>query len=98
MSHKVVFHSEADDNIYHAALWYEEQSEGLGIRFMAAVETYVNRISVSPQQYQKKQLNFREAKIDKFPFVIVFEFAGELDTVFIHDVFHTSQEPSKKHK
>ena len=45
MTLRVAFEPEATAELEAAALWYEDQQPGLGLRFLAAVDRTVERAS-----------------------------------------------------
>jgi hypothetical protein len=54
---------EADKEWTEAALWYDEQSPGLGNRFIKMVEKKLELIANYPERYPMRKGNFREALI-----------------------------------
>jgi hypothetical protein len=52
MTYKLVINGEADEEIFEAYSWYEQQSQGLGERFIGELETLFQKITVSPQHYK----------------------------------------------
>lgn len=47
----VRFHPKADTEMVDAAVWYEAQQEGLGKRFLTAVQDALNRLQLNPELY-----------------------------------------------
>lgn len=88
----------ADEELIESAKWYNEQSEGLGERFIAAVAEKLRLIKEYPERYPIKKRNFRETPIKVFPFLIVYKFYKEESLIIINSIFHTSRKPSKKYK
>jgi len=81
---------EFDDSIAH----YENEREGLGREFRAAIEKYFQRIADSPEWFPKVRGEVRRAVIiRRFPFVI--HFLIEAERIVILSVFHTSREPEQ---
>jgi plasmid stabilization system protein ParE len=73
--------------------YYEEQSQGLGERFLKSLEDSYLKLSQTPQfygciQYDK---NIRDIKIKTFPFVIIFQIIEK--SVLVLRVFNTNQNP-----
>jgi mRNA-degrading endonuclease RelE of RelBE toxin-antitoxin system len=98
MSYEVVFHPTAEVEYDEAYQWYEEQLTGLGDRFEKAVEVRLNQIWSSPLLYQKKRGVFREAKIDTFPYQIVYKIYDKKNIIFISAIYHSSRNPKKKYR
>ena len=74
--------------------YYESKSLGLGERFLLTVEEYFVIIKNNPKQFQVKREEIREAYLQKFPFIIVYQIIK--DTIIVYSVFHTSRNPSTK--
>ena len=89
-----VAEKEFDDSIAH----YENEREGLGLQFRAAIEKYFQRIADNPEWFPKVRGEVRRAVvIRRFPFVI--HFLIEAGRIVILSVFHTSREPEQlKHR
>jgi len=80
---------EFDDSI----AWYENEREGLGQKFRAAIEEYFQRIADNPEWFPKVRDEVRRAVVRRFPFVI--HFLVEKERIVILTVFHTSREPEQ---
>ncbi|WP_051200095.1 type II toxin-antitoxin system RelE/ParE family toxin [Flavobacterium subsaxonicum] len=86
----------ADLEITEAYLYYEEQQNGLGERFLDSLEIYFERIKKYPEHYQIKRSPYREALISKFPFLIIYQFTG--NKIIVFSVFNTNRDWVKKPK
>ncbi|HMP99859.1 MAG TPA: type II toxin-antitoxin system RelE/ParE family toxin [Cyclobacteriaceae bacterium] len=98
MAFQVFFHPQAETEYIEAIKWYEERLPGLGMKFENAVEKQIKLIACKPHHYQKKKAAFREAKTEKFPYIIVFKVYEKVNTILIAAVFHTSRNPKKKYR
>ncbi len=98
MPFRVFFHPLADKEFSTAYQWYEARLEGLGNRFAKAIEERLNQIISTPLFYPKKKRNFREAKADTFPYLIVYKVYDEDKVIFISAIYHTSKDPRKKYR
>lgn len=78
--------------------WYEEQTEGLGARYMDCVEKKLKQIITHPEYYSKKHGNFREAKVENFPFTIVYEFFKRNQHIHIAAIYHVKRNPKRKYR
>lgn len=76
--------------------WYEEQKPGLGEEFLDELDGIYNKLSSHPEYFGKVKKNFRQAALQRFPFVIVYEIIKTEVVVFA--VFHTSRNPRLKFK
>ena len=74
--------------------WYNDQQQGLGEVFISALDNCFERITQHPKAYSKIKKNYRQARLKKFPYVIVFEIFKT--DVVVFSVFHTSRNPKYK--
>lgn len=98
MNYQLIFHPVADKEYHEAYRWYEERLEGLGDRFTQAIEDQLNIVTSSPSIYSKKKGNFREAKVDTFPYLIIYKVRDKEKLIFISAIYHTSRNPKKKYR
>ena len=84
----------AELDLLESALWYESRQIGLGEKFTKKVEAYLSRIQNNPLHYPLKNGKLREAYIQKFPFVIIYEIVE--NEILVFAVFNTHQNPTKK--
>ena len=73
--------------------YYENESPGLGDRFLKSLEDAYQKLSVGPQYYGfiNSKKDIRDMKIKTFPFVIIFQIIE--DKVLVLRVFNTSRNP-----
>jgi plasmid stabilization system protein ParE len=74
-----------------AASWYENQEEGLGARFLRALEAAQNRVGSNPLIYRCFRGDLRKCRFEVFPYVLVFRIHG--DEIQVAAVMHTSRKP-----
>ncbi len=77
-------------------LWYEDRQEGLGDHFISIIEKSFHLIELTPERFPKKSKFYREFVVDKFPFVIIYEYLIEEQKIIILHVFHTKRNPKYK--
>ena len=65
---------------------------------MNMVERKLYQISEHPEYYGKRLSNYREAKVQNFPFVIVYEFFEEKKLIHISAIYHSKRNPNKKYR
>lgn len=87
----VRFHSEAEAEMIHAAVWYEQQQQDLGERFLSSVQDGVNRIKINPRLYPVVEGSARRCLLQTFPFSIVFEIKP--DALVVIAVMHHRRNP-----
>jgi plasmid stabilization system protein ParE len=98
MSFSTVLTDRALHEISSAWEWYEDKQAGLGDRFKQQVDRTIKDIKTSPEHYQQRKRNYREAMTNVFPYLIVFRVLKREKIVIISSVFHASRNPRKKYK
>ena len=95
MNYNLIITATAEDNILNACFYYDTQQIGLSERFLAELETAYDKISSNPDHYSYVSSNpddkYRDIKLYKFPFVIIYEVRG--DDVIVIAVFNTHRKP-----
>lgn len=98
MSFQVIIKEEALQDIQEAYEYYELKQLGLGEKFLQKLQQRLLHLSKHPNNYGFIDEDYlkilRDVKIDKFPFVIVFEI--EHDTVIVYAIHNCYKLPSKK--
>lgn len=84
--------SEAELEIFEAALRYEREREGLGFRFEAQVNTVFSRLAVSPFQFPVIEEDVRRALVRDFPYGVFFTTGANVITVLA--VLHLRRHPN----
>jgi plasmid stabilization system protein ParE len=93
-NYNLIVKQEADQEITEAYRWYENKSEGLGERFLSALEDCFYTIDINPTTYQKIYKDQRQAIVKTFPFVVMYEHNN--NDIVVYAVFDTRQDPNKK--
>jgi len=62
----------ASNEINDAYLWYEDQSTGLGDKFLKSLDRALDTIQKSPNGYEQFDKH-RQYPLKKFPFIILYE-------------------------
>lgn len=66
---------------------------------MNSVEKKLQQISEHPEYYSKKQSsNFRESKVENFPYMIVYEFFKRKELIHIAAIYHRKRAPKRKYR
>jgi toxin ParE1/3/4 len=65
--YSVIFTPAARAEMIDAQDWYENESLGLGRRFLAAVEVVIERMSDNPRQFPVIYKSVRRALLRRFP-------------------------------
>lgn len=69
---KAIFHPEARAEMRQSIEFYEARIEGLGLRFLAAVEQTTERIVARPEAGAPLAGEFRKRIVQDFPFNIIY--------------------------
>ncbi|MFC0428553.1 type II toxin-antitoxin system RelE/ParE family toxin [Chryseobacterium scophthalmum] len=94
MVYKLILKPEAENDLGEAIEYYQSKRKGLGLKFLKCVQKFFDRITKNPLHYPLKSNQFREAYIQKFPYIIIYEIIENEIVVF--SVFNTYQNPEKK--
>jgi len=94
MTYELEIKDEARKEIIEAYLYYEKEQQELGERFLKHLDNSFQRIIKNPSQFPQRRPPYREAFVQIFPFLIIFEIDGS--DIIVYSVFHTRQDPKKK--
>jgi hypothetical protein len=92
MSLSIHLTEEALQEEAEAYLFYEDELEGLGERFLEEIETTLKKVSENPTYYaySDNTKTIRDVSLVRFPFVIIYEVKpGRIEIYHIH---HTKKE------
>lgn len=89
--HDVIWDRRALSELEAAALWYDEQSPGMGDALLADVQEMLRKIRKDPQIFPKIHPNIRHAVLRRFPYVVLFE--SEMSFIGIVSIFHSKRNP-----
>lgn len=93
--YKVIVRKRAQDEASTAYLYYEEQQEGLGDRFIKALWEKYRELSKNPELYSyisnTSKTKLRDVKIKNFPYLLVYKIKGNIVTIYM--VHNTHKKP-----
>ncbi len=69
---EAIFHPEARAEMRQAFNFYEARLDGLGFRFLSAVEQTSERISIHPEAGAPLSGEFRQRMVQGFPYNIIY--------------------------
>jgi len=83
-------------DIIEATTYYDNIQSELGNDFLEELQIAYEKISTNPQFYsfisKRKEIKFRDIKIYRFPYVVVFEVSGKTVTVFeVKNIYRKSR-------
>ena len=91
MVYKVIIWEEALSDTREAYNYYEQQKTGLGEEFLIALIKRFDDLAEHPTHYsyidEQYEKIFRDARIERFPYVVIFEITEK--EVIVYAVHHT---------
>jgi len=93
MVRKIIVRPEAENDIYLAIDWYEDQCAGLGQEFFQELSISIDRVIESPLIYSDIYRNIRRALLRRFPFGIYYLF--NIENITVLSVLHLAMDPEK---
>jgi plasmid stabilization system protein ParE len=90
--------AEAELEIFEAALRYERERGGLGLRFEAQVDAVFARLLDNPLQFPEIEEGARRALVRDFPYGVFFTVEGDIITVLAVLHLHRHPETWKRHR
>jgi plasmid stabilization system protein ParE len=93
---KIKIRALAAQEIIDAYDWYELQREGLGAEFLDELENLYEGLLRNPQAFSYYEKPVRQARVSRFPYVVVFEIIDHI--IIVYSVFMTAQNPEKKNR
>jgi plasmid stabilization system protein ParE len=87
----IVFLPPAQEEMTAASQYYQAQSMGLGMEFLAEAERTIAAIASHPKAAPKVKQDIRRRLLKRFPFGILY--AATVDTIVIIAVMHLRRRP-----
>ena len=78
------------------AISYDDKEQGLGLRFMDAVNVAAEEISKMPKAFISSYKTTRERKTKYFPYKLIYTL--EEGIIYIHAVYPCKANPKNKYK
>lgn len=69
---RVEFTSEARDDLFEAAAYYEAREQGLGVRFRDEVAEVLRTVVTAPLLWRERKGGYRRVNCPVFPFYIAY--------------------------
>jgi plasmid stabilization system protein ParE len=88
---KVWFHPEARSEFLESVRYYESQQPGLSRRFLEAAAEAIHRIQAHPSMYRVISGAWRQCRVPRFPFGIIYRVRGR--RIEIITVMHLHRKP-----
>jgi toxin ParE1/3/4 len=87
----LIVRAEAEADLAASRLWYEEQHEGLGTRFIAEVDATLRRIERNPLAFGFVRGKLRRALVQRFPFGVFYVLTEP--HIVVVAVLHAARDP-----
>ncbi|MCD6010423.1 MAG: type toxin-antitoxin system RelE/ParE family toxin [Flavipsychrobacter sp.] len=89
MEYNITLSDDAEDDIFTAYIWYEQQKQGLGDEFKNAVKNAVTSIKLNPLYFSYRRKNTRGYIVKGFPYIVLFYI--KRNNIYVNAVFHMSR-------
>ena len=89
---EIAFHPDVAEDIHTSYIWYEEQLQNLGKRFLAELEDGYDSIQRFPETWANFQYGFKRYILTQFPFSIIYKVLN--NNIFVVAVMHNSRKPN----
>lgn len=83
----------AEKDLTRAFCWYEAESKGLAVGFMAAYRRQCDRLASAPFMYAKYRKEIRRCSLTKFPYHLYYLIDEDRARIDIIAVLHQSRDP-----
>jgi plasmid stabilization system protein ParE len=91
MARRLVVQPQPDLDIQAAAVWYEDQRAGLGLRFLDELDLVFQRVKDNPRQFPRVEGDVHRALLRHFPYGVYF--LVESEDINVLAVLHLHREP-----
>jgi hypothetical protein len=95
MKYSLIILDEVYNELNESALYYEELQLSLGVALVDEFESALTKIHVNPEGYEKKYKNFRQAMLNRFPYLVLFEIDGK--HIVIYRFINARRHPQKRY-
>ncbi len=89
---KLILLPRAEAELFDAAIWYENEREGLGVAFEDDFDRLAARICTSPRQFPEIEPQVRRALFNRFPYAVFF--LVEEDAAVVQAILHQHRDPN----
>lgn len=92
MTYQLILQEEAIEDARNAYAWYEDQLPGLGEDFLEELDEVFAKLKQHPQHYSFVFDDFRDVRINRFPYLVVFRIEGK--KVYVNSIKHSKRKYS----
>jgi plasmid stabilization system protein ParE len=90
---KILIRKEAQVDLDEIFVWYEEQQQGLGLRFINAVDATLQKINTNPYFAFCVEQEARSASLHRFPYDVIYIIDDQKFQVRVIAVIHQRRDP-----
>lgn len=87
----LTFHDDAFAEARQAAIYYDEQSAGLGNAFLDELDAAIVRLQRHPYTWAFVEQPYRRVLLHRFPYAVIYRIDD--DAVFVAAVAHCKRQP-----
>ena len=98
MAFEIKLSAVAQKELEESVDWYNERVDGLGKRFIEAIDKRLALLADTPDMFPVKLSGYNEVSVEDFPYLIVYKIIKKGNKVRILHVFHTKRNPVLKNK
>ncbi len=92
ITRQIIVRPEAEAEVQQAFDWYQEQSEGLGLEFLWAIEACLSGVTRNPFAYTVVKVpNVRRAVVRRFPYALFY--LADNEAIVVIAVFNVKRQP-----
>jgi len=95
MKYSLFVFEEVYQELENASKYYNEKRPGLESELFDEWLMALKRLQTDPEIYQKKKKNLRQAMLERFPFLVVFEIIES--TVVVYRFIHVRRNVKKRY-
>ncbi len=92
MVYDLIVKPDAENDLKEALNWYQRQNTNLSEKLLFNIDKGLEKIQRNPEHFQRKYKEIRIIFIKVFPYGIFYTI--EENTIFVHAILHTKQNPA----
>ena len=96
--YRTIIRERASKEYLEAIEWYEKRSLQAAENFILIVQQALNEIEDRPDHFHIVYKNYREVKIKRYPFSIVYFIDEKKQSIIVTTLFHHKRNPKSKFK
>lgn len=94
----IAYQQRAIKEYEEAASWYKERSTKAAENFDVEVKNKIDILRGEPTRFRKTYKEFREVKLNRYPFNIIYLVDKTKMIVVIASIYHNKRNPKKKYR